>query len=225
MFFNLSLHRSATTSTAQVFRDCGMTTCDWVGWRFEKEYQAYFKRGREHALTEAIMTTFPNRDYYGDLPVPLLYTDLADRYPDAKYFMVLRDVDSWSESSFQHYIYTGAHSENPVQKDMTPANRMMLEYYDLYDRAKESLRERALINRSECAWRMLFHRHLISANNALHDKGIRLHLFYLSDPEIGAQLIQFANPGLGSKEAKKYVMAQRHSNDRGRDPNAEDPDY
>lgn len=225
MFFNLSLHRSATTSTAQVFRDCGMTTCDWVGWKFEQKYQANFKRGCEHILTEAIMRTFPNRDYYGDLPVPLLYSELANRYPHAQYFMVLRDVDSWAESSFQHCIYTGEHSENPIQMNLTPANRMMLEYYDLYDKAKESISERSLKKRSDCAWRILFHRHLISVNNTLYDKGIRLHLFYLSDPDAGAQLIQFANPGLGIKEAKEYSMAHRHSNDRGRDPNAEDPDF
>lgn len=225
MFFNLSLHRSATTSTAQVFRDCGLTTCDWVGWNFEQRHQGNFKRGREYELTEAIMTSFPNRDYYGDLPVPLLHTELANRYPGAHYFMVLRDVDTWAESSFQHCIYTGERAENPSIENITPANRMMLEYYDLYERAKISLSKGTLQKQHDCTWRLLFHRHLISVHNALSAKGIRLQLFYLSDPELGPKLMRFANPLMDIQDAKEYSMAQRHSTDRGRDPNSEDPDF
>ncbi len=217
MFFNLSLHRSATTSTAQVFRDCGLSVCDWVGWNFEQKHKGIFKRGCESELTDAIMATFPNRDYYGDLPIPLLYTELARRHPHARYFIVLRDVDTWAESSFRHCIYTGEHARNPALENITPANRMMLEYYDLYEKAKIALSHGELEQPQDCAWRNLYHKHLTSAHNTLAEGGIQLKLFYLSDPELGKKLIRYADPDATLPEAQEYSMARHHSNDRGRD--------
>jgi hypothetical protein len=216
MFFNLSLHRSATTSTAQVFRKCNLSVCDWVGWEFEGKHQGLFHYGKERELTDAIMSTFPGRDYYGDLPIPLLHTELIKRYPEATYFMVLRDVDSWSESSLKHCIYTNNHEKNIAPQGITPANRMMLEYYGMLEEGTQVLLNSEESQQAYEIWRHLYHKHLISVFTTANANKIQLRLFYLSDPALGKKLVQLASPDIPLGIAEAYVMDKRHSTDRGR---------
>jgi hypothetical protein len=216
-FFNLSLHRSATTSTAKAFQDSHHKCFDWVGWDFEREYDSLFRHGREDELLDVLLNTFPDYSYYGDLPIPLLHRQLINRMPEAAYFLVLRDVDDWAISSFEHCMFIGNHPNNPIDNVLPPSHRMMLDIYGLLDEARVYLSEK-MINRHALLklWRRLYHRHLISVVSLCNTCSVPLKLFYLSDPNISFELISYANQNSELAELLTYRLEHLHANDRGR---------
>jgi hypothetical protein len=223
-FFNLSLHRSATTSTAKAFHDAHHKCFDWVGWDFEREYDSLFRHGREVELLDVLLNTFPDCSYYGDLPIPLLHQQLIDRMPDAAYFLILRDVDDWAISSFEHCMYIGNHPNNPIDNILPPSHRMMLDIYGLLDEARGYLAEE-IINREALLkiWRRLYHQHLITVVSLCNMRSVPLKLFYLSDPDISSKLISYANPGCELAALSSYRLEHLHANDRGRSKAPEMP--
>ena len=215
-FFNLSLHRSATTSTAKAFRDAHHRCFDWVGWNFEREYDPLFRDGKQNYLLDALLETYPDCSYYGDLPIPLLHQQLVNRLPQASFFIVLRDVDEWAVSSFEHCMFIGKHPNNPIDNILPPSHRMMLDVYGLLDEARSLLIEE--INRESLlrVWKRLYHHHLISVISTCSTYSVPLKMFYLSDPNISAQLISYANPECELARSSAYRLEHLHSNDRGR---------
>lgn len=215
-FFNLSLHRSATTSTAKAFRDAHHQCFDWVGWNFEREHDALFRHGKQNELLDVLFNAFPDCSYYGDLPIPLLYQQLIDRQPEASFFIILRDVDEWAVSSFEHCMFIGNHPNNPVDDILPPSHRMMLDVYGLLDEARSLLAQD--INREPLLqiWRRLYHLHLMAVVSSCSANSVPLKMFYLSDPNISTQLISYANPGCELAMAGTYRLDHLHSTDRGR---------
>lgn len=216
-YFNLSLHRSATTSTAKAFHDAHHKCFDWVGWDFEREYDSLFRHGREAELLDVLLNTFPDCSYYGDLPIPLLHQQLIERMPSATYFLVLRDVDAWAISSFDHCMYIGNHPNNPIDNILPPSHRMMLDIYGLLDEAIGYLAEE-IINREALLkiWKRLYHKHLIKVVSLCNTCSVSLKMFYLSDPNISSELISYANPNCELAASPSYRLEHLHANDRGR---------
>ncbi len=215
-FFNLSLHRSATTSTAKAFHDAHHRCFDWTGWDFERNYDSLFVNGKQGELLDVLLNTFPECSYYGDLPIPLLHQQLIERMPNASFFIVLRDVDEWAMSSFEHCMFVGNHPNNPVDNILPPSHRMMLDVYGLLDTARSHLSGE--INRESLLriWRRLYHQHLIAVVSVCNANSIPLKMFYLSDPNISAQMISYANPDCELAASPLYRLAHLHANDRGR---------
>jgi hypothetical protein len=217
MFFNLSLHRSATTSVARLFRDFNHQCCDWVGRNFERKNNHLFSRSTSDELLDALLTRFPNCSYYGDLPIPLLYKQLLTRYPDANYFAVLRDIDDWAISSVEHCLYVGKHPSNPTKDILTPSNRMMLDQYNLLEEVRPHLNNEANRTRLLKIWADLYQMHLTSITEFFAQKKKHLQIFHLSDSDLAAQLLKYACPDLPETDRSSYKLVHLHSNDRGRD--------
>jgi hypothetical protein len=135
----------------------------------------------------------------------LLYDQLLNQYPQASYFIVLRDVHEWAISSYEHTIYTSRHINNPSHEILTPANRMMFDRYGLLEEARLHLSQdtTALPFR---LWSRLYHQHLASVVESFTQRSVPLRLFHLSDPDIGAKLLAYALPGLSPKTYRSYSM-------------------
>ncbi len=223
-FFNLSLHRSATTSTAKAFQDAHHKCFDWVGWDFEREYDLLFRHGREDELLDILLNTFPDCSYYGDFPIPLLHRQLINRIPEASYFLILRDVNDWAISSFEHCMFVGNHPNNPIDDILPPSHRMMLDIYGLLDEARDYLSEEK-INRDALLkiWRRLYHQHLITVVSLCNTCSVPLKMFYLSDPNISSELIAYANPNCELAALPTYQLEHLHANDRGRSQTPDKP--
>ena len=215
-YFNLSLHRSATKSTAKVFRDSQFTICDWLGWDFEATHQDLMRSGREEELLDVILAARPNATYFGDFPIPLMYKELLPRFPRANYFMVLRDLDSWSDSSFRHFVYTGNHPENPLGPPLTPINQMLLDCYGYLEVGKQLVANQQFASEAIHVWRQIYYKHIISVVEFFGDQRIPLKLFHLSDPDIGPKIKEYACPWLDRSLCMSYQMARLHSDDQDR---------
>lgn len=216
IYFNLSLHRSATTSVAKVFKESHFECLDWVGWDFERDYNNLFYGNTCEELLEAITANFPGRTYYGDLPIPLLYEQLLAQYPEANYFIVLRDVHEWAISSYEHMIFTARRAGNPSDELLTPANRMMFDRYGLLAEVRLQLSRHGDRDLMLRLWSRLYHLHIISIVETFTRKAVPLRLFYLSDPDIGAQIREYSRPGLPREIYSSYKLPQCHQYDRGR---------
>jgi len=95
MIFGIGLSKTGTTSlfaalaelgfragTFRHLQDLGLE--DWFAGKFEKDY----------------LTTY---DAVTDLPLAAFYPQLDKRYPESKFILTIRDMDSWLESARQHF--------------------------------------------------------------------------------------------------------------------------
>lgn len=100
----LSLHRSATRSTAALLRGAGLRTAHFILADMRDDYAARVA-GRETDLDFVFAATEPliaGYDAAADVPIPVLYRQLDRRYPDAKFLLVRRDPAAWLRSVRAH---------------------------------------------------------------------------------------------------------------------------
>jgi len=187
-----------------------------LGWGFEAAHKELLWSGREDDLLDAILAIRSSATYFGDFPMPLLYRELLPRFPHAKYFMVLRDLDSWSESSFRHFIYTGSLPDNPLGPPLTPINQMLLDCHGSLEIGRRLVAGQQFTSEAKKVWRQIYFKHLISVVEFFGDQQVPLKLFYLADPDIGPKLKEYACPWLDRSLCMGYQMANLHSNDQER---------
>ena len=103
-FFNISLHRSGTQSTHDLFRRSGVSSIHWPANVDGVDYQALIA-GRETELDFVAETLEPAFDTYvavSDAPIPAIYRQLAEGRPDARFFALYRLADPWISSVRRH---------------------------------------------------------------------------------------------------------------------------
>jgi hypothetical protein len=103
-FFNISLHRSGTQSTHDLFRRSGVSAVHWPADVDGVDYQARIV-GREtdlDAVAEALEPVFDTYVAISDAPIPALYRQLAERRPDSRFFALIRPGDAWIASVRRH---------------------------------------------------------------------------------------------------------------------------
>lgn len=103
-FFNISLHRTGTQSTHDLFRRSGVTTVHWPATVDGVDYQSQIV-GRETDLDFIAQALEPVFDAYvavSDAPIPALYRQLAERRPDARFFALHRPSEAWISSVRRH---------------------------------------------------------------------------------------------------------------------------
>jgi hypothetical protein len=215
MLFNLSLHRSATTSISHLLRDLDFSCLDWVGWGFERRFNHLFYKDKQRELLSHLLKRFPDFTYYGDLPIPLLHECLLEKFPNASYFIVLRDVDDWAESSIGHCLHVGNHANNPLDDVLTPSHRMMLDKYGLLEESRKHLANKEM-NSLFKIWRRLYYAHLKRICENFADCQASFKIFYLSDPGLAAKLCNFACPELSASQCESFKLRHLHDRDRGR---------
>lgn len=103
-YFVLSLHRSGTRSVTELFEKLGLRTVHWPvrhnGVRLQQKVE-----GRETDLAHVLDVIEPviNRnDALTDVPVPVLYRELNERYPNAKFLLLRRRTPDWIRSVRKH---------------------------------------------------------------------------------------------------------------------------
>ena len=100
----VSLHRSATRSTIGHLRHLGLRTTHYITQGTKKEFRRAIL-GRETDLDHVFSVIEPalaGYDAAGDVPVPVLYRQFEECYPEARFLLVLRDATAWVRSVREH---------------------------------------------------------------------------------------------------------------------------
>jgi hypothetical protein len=103
-YFVVSLHRTGTRSTHELFELLGFNCIHWPHTFREIDLQSRIE-GHETDLefiADTLAPVFDHYDVVSDVPVPVLYRQLAQRYPSAKFVLVNRDPEAWAESVLRH---------------------------------------------------------------------------------------------------------------------------
>lgn len=66
---------------------------------------------------ESIDTDVNKHDAFRDMPWPLFYKELDERYPGSKFILTVRDVGSWSKSCVNHYKDIGNETFKEIYGD------------------------------------------------------------------------------------------------------------
>jgi hypothetical protein len=98
--FVLSLHRSGTSSASILLERLGIRTIHWPG-RYDKVSLTEKVIGRETNLEfvlDTIMPALVRHEAAADVPIPVLYRQLQNRFPEAKWILLLRNPEDWVRS-------------------------------------------------------------------------------------------------------------------------------
>jgi hypothetical protein len=88
--FVIGWHRTGTRSLAHALRILGFKTVHWwPGWLSQREVEK-----------PSILRKF---DAFADFPFPLIYRQLDKWYPDARFILTTRTVESWLRSVKVHF--------------------------------------------------------------------------------------------------------------------------
>ena len=102
--FNISLHRSGTQSTHDLFRRSGVSSIHWPANVDGVDYQSRIV-GRETDLdfvAEVLEPVFDGNVAVSDAPIPAIYRQLSKRRPDALFLALYRPTDEWISSVRRH---------------------------------------------------------------------------------------------------------------------------
>lgn len=95
--FGIGFHKTATKSLAGALRVLGYQVHgpDWV-----RDPQACASL---EALYAKALTVVQDYDAFQDNPWPLLWQPLAERFPDARFILTVRDETQWLESAVRYF--------------------------------------------------------------------------------------------------------------------------
>lgn len=114
-FFNLSLHRTGTQSTHALFLSSGIKSVHWPSQVGGIDYETQI-RGAETDLefvTHKLRPVFRKYSEISDVPIPALYKQLAQQFPRARFYMMVRSPSSWIASVRRHI---GLRDFDPFEK-------------------------------------------------------------------------------------------------------------
>ncbi|HEX3883392.1 MAG TPA: sulfotransferase [Stellaceae bacterium] len=136
--FVVSLHRSATQSTGTFLRQSGLGVCHWPARVDGVDYQAKvvgIETDRKQ-IVGMLRPVWEAYDAFDDVPLPVLYRELDEAYPDARFVALYRDPFEWVRSirvhcrgrvldpyervQYWHYL-----DEKPEKLDDVPDDRLI----------------------------------------------------------------------------------------------------
>ena len=101
--FGLGLNKTGTTTLGYCFSQLGYKHLSCL-----RDLLIAYREGR----LEDVFAVIDQYDTFEDWPYPLMYRELYNRYPDAKFVLtVRRDADTWLRSLKKHSIVT-SHKTN-----------------------------------------------------------------------------------------------------------------
>lgn len=173
--FVISLHRCGTQSTDLFMKNSGLNTCHWPAIINGIDYEGKII-GLEHdpdAVIDVLRPALDQFDAVSDVPIPALYRQLNEMYPEAKFIAIYRDIEKW-------ILSVRNHCEN---RDFQPYERVL--YWRYFEHHPQSLSEL-----TDDQLKSMFNRHyneiikyFIAQDN--------LFLGYLTDPKISYKLSKF----------------------------------
>jgi hypothetical protein len=154
MIFGIGLSKTGTSSLAKALKVLGykvkhypLESTQWTGPKaakvvlpvlntinrlFGKETFSYRETLYRNYNNHFNLSFFENYEAACDLPLALYYKELYEHYPDAKFILTTRDLDSWLNSAEKHFT-VGIRSIFQHHR-----NRVRLDIYDSieFDRQK-----------------------------------------------------------------------------------------
>lgn len=175
--FVLSLHRTGTKSTAEHLEALGLSTAHFPSRHRGEDLQEKI-RGRETDLGFVARTIEPviaKRDAVMDVPIPVLYRELFEAYPQAKFILLHRPRAAWIASVRKS---AGGRELNPFEK---------VQYWHYLPDCPDSLD-----NVSDQALGVLMDKHISDVTNFFAACGpSRLGTFALGNIDCGASIARF----------------------------------
>lgn len=102
--FGIGFHRTGTRSLAAVLAQHGYTVKHWPKFHQDVDFEELVRplAGSRLAVVAILAPVIDCVDAVLDVPIPALYRELAEAYPDSKFIMVRRDLDEWWSSVLRH---------------------------------------------------------------------------------------------------------------------------
>jgi tetratricopeptide (TPR) repeat protein len=119
--FVISLHRSLTRSTDALISMLGYKTMHLPKF-FQGQNVMEKIRGRENspnAIIEVLKPVIESHDSLSDVPMPTLYRQLAEEWPESLFVLVNRDPEAWARSARALLR----------KRKLSPFNRVQYEHY------------------------------------------------------------------------------------------------
>nr|WP_294501542.1 sulfotransferase [uncultured Rhodopila sp.] len=103
-FFNISLHRSATQSSHDLFRRSGIAAIHWPAEVSGIDYQAKVEGHEDDPgfVARTLKPVFSAYRSVSDAPMAALYRPLSADYPNARFFAFYRPASAWIRSVRTH---------------------------------------------------------------------------------------------------------------------------
>jgi hypothetical protein len=139
----------------------------WPGIEFDALCQpalANLDTSRIFAMAEPLIES---NQAFGDVPFCLLYREFLERFPDARYFVVLRNVNSWVSSVRRHTSNRELHNLEKMQYWLNgPLRKHFIQDYDDADLTG------------------IYIRHVKSVVNTMHSSGAKFRIFELEETSL-----------------------------------------
>jgi len=173
--FNLSLHRSGTSSVSKMLRPV-CRSVHYTEQLSSPEILGLVDKKLEQFLTnpgdlyEELRPTINANDAFGDLPYAAMPEVLMREHPSGIFLIIMRDVVDWIASCRRH-----------VQGPLRPLEK--LQYWSCGNR-----REVCLSDYSDEELQGFYLKHLLRVMEAATIYGCELHVLWLKDPLIGKKI-------------------------------------
>jgi len=203
--FVLSLHRVMTRSTDALLAMQGYDTVHLPKYFQGRDLQEAV-RGHEQdpdQVVEVLTPLIETYDAFSDIPIPVLYPQLAGRWPNSKFILIHRDPEGWANSV----------RKNQKDRRLSPFNKV--QYYHYLGPGFSKVSEL-----SQTDLFGLYFRHLFGVQEFFESRGEldRLCVVGIDDPEVGQKISRFlgkpprpmpniVGQGSGLEEVRRWVAA------------------
>jgi hypothetical protein len=134
--FCIGLNRTGTTTFGDACEVLGFTRKGWTGWANPRvEFPSHrLMRAWEAGNIDFLVETAQDYDVLEDLPWPLVYREMADAFPNAKFVLTRRSTpEAWLASIAKHTAGFGEYQMHEKIYGSTSASRdpeLFTAYYD-----------------------------------------------------------------------------------------------
>jgi hypothetical protein len=191
LLFIVSYHKTGTRSVHEYLERIGLRGLHWpVFVNCGIDYQTILEPwvGDPDRCVAALAPVLAAYDFFGDVPFPGLYAELAERLPRSRFVVVERDPDAWWRSVSRHWNL-------PAGDRVLGALEAIQYRWPLGTVVGTADREKLLRRYGE---------HLAAVDRDLGDTG-RLLRVKLDDPDIGRALSDFV--GVAEQPAFPHVRS------------------
>jgi hypothetical protein len=176
--FCLSFQKVGTTSLHQFLLSAGLTSCHGPHRVGGVDYMEAVRAVRDDPgrVTDVLAPAIARYDAHCDVPWPGLCDALAERYPDASFILMRRDLDSWWDSISAHWTL------GLLDHELSPFEYIQYRPYLGNGKTRVSSGDKARLLDAH-------RRHLDAVQRRLANH--RLQVLDLEDPEKAAKLCAF----------------------------------
>ena len=98
--FCIGFNKTGTTSLLNFFLKLSIKTCDGIAAANFKEIKEFYNSEDKLKYLEPLILSF---DAFEDVPWPIFYKELFNRYPKSYFILTTRNTDAWIRSCKNHF--------------------------------------------------------------------------------------------------------------------------